>query len=42
MREGGAMFRRMRRFKQQLTQEECEKILLSERRGVLAVHGEDG
>lgn len=40
--EGGAMFRQMRRFKQQLSQEECEKILLSERRGVLAVHGEDG
>jgi nitroimidazol reductase NimA-like FMN-containing flavoprotein (pyridoxamine 5'-phosphate oxidase superfamily) len=36
------MFRQMRRFKQQLSQEECEDILLSERRGVLAVHGEDG
>jgi nitroimidazol reductase NimA-like FMN-containing flavoprotein (pyridoxamine 5'-phosphate oxidase superfamily) len=36
------MFRQMRRFKQQLPQEECEQILLAERRGVLAVHGEDG
>lgn len=36
------MFRQMRRFNQQLSQEECEQILLAERRGVLAVHGEDG
>lgn len=36
------MFRQMRRFKQQLSQEECEQILLAERRGVIAVHGEDG
>ena len=36
------MFRDMRRNKQQLSQEECEQIQLAERRGVLAVHGEDG
>ena len=36
------MFRPMRRLKQQLSQEECEQVLTSERRGVLSVHGEDG
>ena len=36
------MFRKMRRFKQQLTEEECIKILKEEPRGVLSVHGEDG
>ena len=36
------MFRQMRRFKQQLSQEECDQILEEGRRGVLAVHGEDG
>ena len=36
------MFRSMRRFKQQLSQEECIDILKKEPRGVLAVHGEDG
>lgn len=36
------MFRKMRRFKQQLTDEECIAILKSEMRGVLAVKGEDG
>ena len=36
------MFRPMRRIKQQLSQEECEQVLTSERRGVLSVHGEDG
>lgn len=37
-----SMFRPMRRIKQQLSHEECEEVLLSERRGVLSVHGEDG
>lgn len=36
------MFRKMRRFNQQLTEEECAGILKTEPRGVLAVHGEDG
>lgn len=36
------MFREMRRFKQQLTTEECEKILRSGKRGVLAVLGDEG
>ncbi|MGI6737753.1 MAG: pyridoxamine 5'-phosphate oxidase family protein [Anaerovoracaceae bacterium] len=36
------MFRKMRRWKQQLTEEECVEILKSEPRGVLSVHGEDG
>ncbi|MEE8837266.1 MAG: pyridoxamine 5'-phosphate oxidase family protein [Eubacteriales bacterium] len=36
------MFRKMRRFKQQISDEACEKVLLSAPRGVLAVHGEDG
>ena len=36
------MFREMRRYKQQLTREECEEILSRERRGVLAVQGDDG
>lgn len=36
------MFREMRRFKQQLTKEECERILRSAKRGVLAVLGDDG
>ena len=36
------MFRKMRRFKQQLTEEECIKILKEEPRGVLSVHGEEG
>lgn len=36
------MFRKMRRFKQQLSQEECVSVLEHEPRGVLAVHGEDG
>ena len=34
-------FREMRRFRQQLTEEECIKILETERRGVLALHGDD-
>lgn len=36
------MFREMRRFKQQITDEECKKVLREEWRGVLSVHGEDG
>lgn len=36
------MFREMRRFKQQLTEEECRKVLSEGRRGTLAVQGEDG
>lgn len=36
------MFRPMRRFKQQLTNEECIEILKNEPRGVLAVNGEEG
>lgn len=36
------MFRTMRRFKQQLSQAECEAVLSRAPRGVLAVHGEDG
>ncbi len=36
------MFRPMRRFKQQLTDEECISILKNEPRGVLAVLGDDG
>ena len=39
---GTSMIRPMRRIKQQLSQEECEQVLTSERRGVLSVHGEDG
>lgn len=34
------MFRPMRRFKQQLSGEECAEILQSEPRGVLAVLGD--
>ena len=36
------MFREMRRFKQALSQTECEELLRKESRGVLALHGEDG
>ena len=36
------MFRKMRRFKQQLSDEECRAILKAEPRGVLAVSGDDG
>ena len=36
------MFRKMRRFKQQQSEEVCIDILSSQPRGVLAVHGEDG
>ena len=36
------MFRPMRRFKQQISEEECIRILTSEKRGVLSMVGEDG
>ena len=36
------MFREMRRFKQQISGEECIRILMEEKRGVLSMHGEDG
>ncbi len=36
------MFRTMRRFRQQIAAEECEKILREEPRGVLSMYGEDG
>ena len=36
------MFRKMRRFKQQLSDQECVDVLTHAPRGVLAVHGEDG
>ncbi len=36
------MFRPMRRFRQQLTDEQCIAILQTEKRGVLAVHGDGG
>ena len=39
---GEAMFREMRRFKQQITNEECIEILKNEPRGVLSVLGDDG
>ncbi|MBQ9281490.1 MAG: pyridoxamine 5'-phosphate oxidase family protein [Treponema sp.] len=36
------MFRQMRRFKQQVSEEKCIEILKNEWRGVLAVLGDDG
>lgn len=36
------MFRKMRRFKQELSKEECIKILKNEPRGVLSMLGDDG
>lgn len=36
------MFRNMRRTKQQIPHDECEKVLLECTNGVLAVHGDDG
>lgn len=35
-------WRKMRRFKQQVSPEECIQILKTEKRGVLALHGENG
>ena len=36
------MFRKMRRFKQQLSKEGCENTLRAQKRGVLAVLGDEG
>ena len=36
------MFRAMRRFKQQITEEECVQILREQPRGVLSMIGDDG
>ena len=36
------MFRPMRRFRQQLSNEECEQILRDATSGVLALQGDDG
>ena len=36
------MFREMRRFKQQISEEECIRILKEEPRGVLSMFGDDG
>ena len=36
------MFRQMRRFKQEVSQEECKRILSTEKRGTLSVIGDDG
>ncbi len=36
------MFRDMRRFKQQLSNEECIRILKEQPRGVLSMIGDDG
>ncbi len=36
------MFRPMRRIKQQISEEECIRILQEEKRGILSMHGEDG
>ena len=36
------MFRSMRRYKQQISEEECIRILMTEKRGVLSMSGEDG
>ena len=36
------MFRQMRRIKQQISDEECVRILREEKRGVLSMLGEDG
>lgn len=36
------MFRKMRRFKQQISNEECIELLKNEKRGVLSVMGENG
>ncbi len=41
-KDGMQMFREMRRFKQQLTEEECLRVLKEEWRGVLSLHGDDG
>ena len=35
------MFRKMRRFKQQITDEQCIEVLKNSKRGVLSLIGED-
>ena len=35
------MFRKMRRFKQEISREECIEVLKNEPRGVLSVLGDD-
>ena len=40
--DGNEMFRQMRRFKQQIPEEECIDVLKTELRGVLSVTGDDG
>ena len=36
------MFRMMRRFKQELLENECIEVLENEPRGIMAVHGDNG
>ena len=36
------MFRKMRRFKQEISREECTEVLTNEKRGVLSMLGDDG
>ena len=36
------VFRKMRRFKQQISEEECREVLNNAKRGVLSLLGEDG
>lgn len=36
------MFRELTRKKQRLTDEECKRVLIEEKRGVLSVNGDDG
>ncbi len=36
------MFRQMRRINQQVSESECRRILLEEKRAVLAVNGDEG
>ena len=36
------MFRKIRRFKQEVSKEECVQILMTEKRGVLSVIGDNG
>lgn len=40
--QNSATFRTMRRFKQQLTEQECETILQGAYRGFMSVNGENG
>lgn len=39
---GNKMLRKMRRENQQLSEEDCIRVLSRERRGVLSVHGDNG